>query len=304
MAANEQNNSPLLYGQDLLEEWLIPVPFTQQEIRNPTIPNVDAEISPLNDKQSIVKTIDYSALRGLLSDFHAQIGTQVRVNLPDTLTALGVVFSRDHGTGFTDTDIHHEDASFQVVAAKQDSAAVDGDFVMTWREGYKDVVQGVLHIFFVDREGVSLNDILTKVGAEAWPICRPQGHQILLYNGSVAKQDRVTDSYGPYAVSPVAYTIGNLSTQTDSSYDVGRGTKTLTIPPMLHDEIEITTTEIGDPFDTVSPTYGISPSTLPATVPAIFPTGTFLFGDPEVSPYRAGMMMVRAITVTITEDHV
>jgi hypothetical protein len=232
--------------------------------------------------------------------------------------------------------------SYSYAGSASASATVDGDVSFQVRDGFKGSASATLHVFFMPLDATG-DDILTRVGASPWPVFRLTSQNVVVFGRHRALDVSgkiVISSLTQIGVDPLIFIS---TTKTGERRSGGLSTKSVPIPGVLCEGITITeegsntsTAEATIKRETavlriydqdgviiVSPTVDedystwpsseltvevsavgdFLPATIPATVPPVFPIGTYLISS-KASLFKYDRLQVTAVTVEITSDMV
>jgi len=90
----------------------------------------------------------------------------------------------------------------------------------------------------------------------------------------------------------------------DWSYDIDTNVNTITLPDALHESLTIEEIYNGPVIpEDLQISGGVQPKILGATTPAKFPVGDYLISS-SMDLFKYGLVKVKAITVTITDEYV
>lgn len=303
------STTPVLTGQIYDEQLDIVVPFTTATVPaiNSSIGTDRVSVNPEDHLHSTARSVDILAYRQKVLAEHYQIAAYINVELPDTLLSVEAVrvFSSSSGSATGGG------TSWSVEASGTSSNTID----MRWRirNGYTGPVPATRHIFFLDKAGTTLQAILSKCQAEAFPKLFPEPVTITSVSGSVTR--RVSASFS-FDVSS-----SNTSSSQGESFGNTLSSTITTIPPTLHAGIAITnadttflpnnptppTNSSSSPVTTPAPapafTGAYTPTSIPATSPPIFPHGNYLISM-DTESFRYGLVRVTALVAHITQDYV
>lgn len=312
-----------LDGSTYIPELDIVAAYTEQVVTPPVDVTADAhtEYNPIDQYKSLKRTIipPTAALDAYLVSFPSN----TTMNLPETLLNIEVVWAEDVSEGSNSSDWEGAatgpstslDGSESGSASS--SAALVPQLLIDTVQTPAANIDTTSHFFFLPIP-VTKSDILTKLGASAWPVFRPEGHTIVL-NGMKASIGASASAKAEYQVGP-SNEMYSVTRGEGTQYDVNAVFQTINLPPMLHAAIsiagEISKTATvnaasaigwvgfgGFPSVTVDSEAEktingfISPSGFAATSPAAIPTsGTYLI-DCRVEPYKWGYARIFAETL-------
>jgi hypothetical protein len=293
-----------LKGQNYDETLDVSLPFSRKFVSaEEQLPDGPTSINPRDTLHSEAIEIDYETSRNKLLSVEYTTPVIEQISLPDTLVSatLYVYYTIDS----SQSDQKGSTWSLNVGGAINTAAQL---FFET-KDGFSGPVEALNHLFFLKKEECSINEILSRVNAQAWPIIRPQNEKIIL----TTKSDSIS--------STLSSSLPNNFTNSFSRNRT-RDIATFTIPPSLHQSIEINTIEKGNPDFTFTGQVSVPPSgsilvyeyevagettilqgNIGATSPPLFPIGRFLYRL-STSPFKYGLVRVDATTVEIESQMV
>ena len=301
-------------------------------------PNYWTDLSNIDYKaidqwKSLKKEIDIDKVSEALLSQYYRIPTQVKVKLPDKLKSVTCYLANSYGAG-TDFNITQgaNTGSYNMSnsGSSKSSWSIGGDIYFDIENGFDGDVEGFRHIFFMKMENgriASSNSILSILNNFAqfgnrvpisspsphgnsiinfvstyqpWPYIKTRTENIVLITGgrSLSNSNSISQSVG---INGFANSEGE-----GKSFDVNVSANSILVPQTIHPAITINVTEVNSANDSKEigrPTTSVSPATLNATTPSIFPTGQFLMSA-DVELYKWGFVKVTAITATITTSQI
>lgn len=242
-----QNPSDLLNGQEYLRELGITLPFTQQWLRDPTIPLPHAEIIPAHNKQSRVKVFDPDAIAAALSDIHIVAPTQQNIQLPAKLLGVDVYWEGDESDGFSSVNPKQivsgwyggVSVSNSYEGSASASATVDGDVNPRVKEGFSGPAPATLHVFFLPIVGSTVSDILTFLGCSPWPVIPLVSENVVVFGKTKSIEVAGAISISTVTqmtIDPYVLVAAKMTGQRKSG---GLNVTSQPIPASLHGEITI-----------------------------------------------------------------
>ena len=327
---------PTLVGQDYDELLDVVFPYTQTVVPTlssvPEDPEIGVDLTPRNNLQTLKRTRDKEVSRAALLEFNWTFGSTVNLSLPDVLEGIKCINTISKGGGYLEDDLEIATGT-TLTLVYGGWYGVVGNIIYDIKEGYSGPVDANRHVFFLDRDSATLDNVVDRLntlaiysGANAvkrWPKTKPVKHLILVSGG------KVEINYGS-VLSGVLVDGEEETTDERVSNDSG-GSITITetpIPPTLHGNIEIEVKETsitdlstqdenidesvlpppivptisivgeGEPW----PTDSSTPLRLPATTPPSFEAGNYLLSI-DTEPYRFGLVRVSAIVAIVDEDY-
>jgi hypothetical protein len=327
---------PPLSGQEYDRQLNVGIPYEETiELAPGPIGDPAKEITPLNDKLSLVRSFDTSLISDVLDAILIQGYSPDRVSLPDKLVAAETIYSTETAYGIGIGGGKNRRAESSV------SASIMPDLAYTVEHGYSGPVDGTIHLFYLPIGGVTKSAILDKIGGTVavWPNIKLISQRLILTGRAKSLSTSIQNSASSWG--------------TDKSTRVSVTVRAVNLPPTLHDtiliddeeEVEVetvgvdptaeqtynesgwvftegsvgpppvagqwnwvdedpVTVEVTNPlFAELTVAANVSASSIAATEFISFPVGTYLV-DVNVSLYGYGYMQVYAKTVDITEDYV
>lgn len=294
------------------------------------------EITPLDAHSARVRLYNVEEIDEILAGTSIIVPTTIaRIDLPATLNSIAVVYNTATGSG---TDSHP--ASQQLIllfgtgsgaltpsSSSQGSAAITPDLQIDITERYLVNIPATEYTFYLP-SGSNMAAVLAKLvslgatGVQAWPRFYPVSHTITLIGQQVsvsAKADTSSGGGGSDESGQVAYQYGN-----GTSSEVGITTITKTIPPTIHNTINIsgdtestatasadadastpTFTAVGTIISPISnsvsisqdATASVSPTTLAATNPPSIPSSGLYLYSLNPGPSEFGQIIFQAVVV-------
>jgi hypothetical protein len=293
----------------------------------------NTDYKAIDQWKSLKKAIDIDKVSEALLSQYYKIPTQVKVNLPNKLKSVTCYLANSYGAG-TDFNITEgaNTGSYNMSnsGSSKSSWSIGGDIYFDIENGFDGDVEGFRHIFFMKMENgriASSNSILSILNNFAqfgnrvpisspsphgnsiinlvstyqpWPYIKTRTENIVLITGgrSLSNSNSKSQSVG---INGFANSEG-----TGKSFDVNVSANSILVPQTIHPAITINVTEVNSANDSKEigrPTTSVSPATLNATTPSIFPTGQFLMSA-DVELYKWGFVKVTAITATITTSQI
>lgn len=318
----KQNDAKLMHGQELDRESNVAIPYTQQIVREPVIPTANAEITPINPLQSLVKTI--AVPTSAFDSYHLEYPSRASLYIPARLDGIAVVWNEGYGEGDTDSDFDGiaSGTSYSLNGSENSSARSSASLVPSLRITITEFPQQrwptTTHVYLMSNTGINTTAILAKIGggATVWPVFKPRAEQIIAMGMKVSVDAQTQCNAGRTYVEDRTdswdQTVGG-----GTGVDVSTVNDVVTIPPTVHGEITISgdTTKsrkveaissvgwIGfGGFPTISKTTekdmtaagSVTPTTLTATSPSAIPTSGLYLVDVDVRMWKYGYSMVFA----------
>lgn len=302
-----------LRGQQYDEKLDVIIPYTEKVTASGAyLGNNSTEVVPLSGDFDLVRISNFQAIKAKLESVHLRIPTTATVNLPDKLISATVVWGKSKGEGSSTESSSGFGKSFAYNngASHQSSDSVAGDVSFVFEKGYSGPVPATRHIFFLPTTNSSQSQILTKVGASSWPVVKMRSQNLVLIgrksNKRVSKgvgKSRSIDYSTAYLTSSgkLSYSgdSGSDSSSQSTDYDVGSVVNSVAVPPALNSGVFVGSQTFGE--GAISGSY--YPSSIPATSPSVFPTGSFLL-DVSEEIYGYGFVKITALVVNITSSYV
>ena len=242
-------------------------------------------------------------------------------------------FGLSHGAGSDNSNASGSGDSYNYSfsASAKSSSSANGDLYFKIKKGFSGSIPATQHIFFIKTNNGSTNSITTNsilnilnnyhqfgsrtgpggstggstVGDsvitltskyQKWPTIRMVSENVVLIGGSQSRSNGKSQSAS-------ASLNGSSNANSQSiSYDVNVSTNSVTVPEALHENITISKQSVGT-LGGINVPYSVNPSELDATIPSVFPTGSYLISS-DVSLYKFGYSKVSAITADITSGYV
>jgi hypothetical protein len=290
---------PELDGNEYDEVLGIDAPFTQQVMPVASVPGSGADVTPIDQWKSLVKTLDNAAVRSVLDDYAVEYTSQERVALPDKLLGVQIYWNKAKGDGYM-SQITFVGES----ATASCEASASGVAVPIIEEGYKGSVPASIYVFFLPFNSITTANIISSINTKfnvtvlPWPIIKPESVNVVIKGTSVSLRRTAK-----------AVAVANVRLEGSGggsvSFSVTR------IPPTIHGAItpsggtsDSETGSITGPYGTnVTATAQLVSGPIPATNPAVFPVGKYLLSS-EAAPFRAGYARITALVVDITSAYV
>lgn len=314
MANGKYSDGKVQYGQEVIPDLGLTVPFTERMTREPTLGVAGEDIDPINIHQSLVRSYNPDAAE--IASFYRTIETLQQISLPDTLSSVAIHWNSQKGDGTSSVDptvlANAGGLITKATGSAQASASLDAEVVPVIVNGYSGPCKATLHVFFLAQNGATLSAILTKTGASQWPIFKPQPVTLLVLGGqqTVRKSVNLTIGY--------PFTSGGPFTNVDaegSDRAAGTVTRAFNIPPTLHAaitpsvvgantvEADATVTVVTTDYTASTSVVGsFSPSTIPATSPSAITAGNFLYAV-DVTSYAWGYVRIGALVVNLSSGY-
>jgi len=329
---------PTLVGQDYDELLDVVFPYTQTVVPTlssvPEDPEIGVDLTPRNNLQTLKRTRDKEVSRAALLEFNWTFGSTVNLSFPDVLEGVKCINTISTGggkagSGFDELELS---AGTNLTIVRGGWYNVIGNIVYNIKEGYSGPVDANRHVFFLDRDSATLDNVVDRLntlsiysGSNAvkrWPKTKPVKRILIVSGGRI--------ELNATALINSEEIDDQIETNQISLSDDNGGSITVTetpIPATLHDELEITveTSTIADltpdeeddiipSFTPIVPTISIvgenepwptdssTPLRLPATTPPSFESGNYLLSI-DTEPYRFGLVRVSAIVAIVDEDY-
>lgn len=280
-----------LRGQDYDPELDLTIPFTQVVASPDTVSVVTGprrRSTPRDVDHTEVLKYDIEDVQQELDNYFWAVPTMTRVELPDRLLSVAVVFDRGFestfGQGSGDTYYWKSSGGY----------FIRGKIAYDIEEGFRGNVPAFEAIFFLPKDKCTPDEVLKKVrfhlgsGVKYYPNPRPQAHEMLVFGRSGSQDqsksvsfDSVSNSRGGKLSSSVDFTI---------------------IPATIHPALTVGTST--NPSESYPLSIGsVYPNVLPATDVTRFPTGRFI-KEVNSTPYKFSYARVQAIVVDISSSYV
>ena len=271
-----------------------------------------------------------------LSDYLMSFPVQIDLQLPDILKSISVVWAEDIAIGSYDSNWSGSSSgtSYGLTgsesASAESSASIKPELIIDIERPWGANTSATAYYFFVKgvnniiSESAFLSKLSSIVGSSVsrWPSFKPVSHTIVLTGGTAEVQAKV-NWQAARSASP-----SNSTTEKTAgdgvSYRVGTSFNAVTIPPTIHEQIEIfdantrtktvTATCMSGtgpvnnfPFVLTSASAShtlkadVNPKTLPATSPTSIPTSGNYVVKSEVVPYKWGWARCSAVVVDAFE---
>jgi hypothetical protein len=327
---------PTLVGQDYDELLDVVFPYTQTVV--PTLLTVPetleagVDLAPRNNLQTVKRTRDKDASREALLAFNWTFGSTVNVSLPDLLEGVVCINSISTGGGYSESEL---DLGFngKWTTVTAGTYSIIGNLVYDIKEGFSGPVDANRHVFFLDRDSATLQNVINRLNTlpayqgtmagfkpsttvsknvKKWPKTKPKKHTIIVTGGTIEVQGTRLNQFG----EEDNFLSNNISTNNFGSITTSENI----IPPTLHEGINIGTTDVtfadlttgNDSGPSISPAdtkisvffedgrdtrYSLQP-----TEPPFFEAGNYLVSI-DTEPYRFGLVRVSTVVALITKDY-
>jgi hypothetical protein len=295
---------PELKGQNYDETLDVTIPFTRQFVEAGTeLPDDSVNINPRDTLHSEVTKFDYEESRDRLLAVEYATPVIEQISLPDQL--LGAVLYVYYDS---DSSTTNQRGSTFVFGASV-SVGVAYELFFEIKDGFSGPVTATNYLFFMRKDLCTSNEIEARLGAQSWPIIRPQNEKILVTSIS----NKITAQYSA--------SLPNNLTQS-SSFDKARTLATFQIPPTLHQGFTVFRNIVGSDSRTVSGSFTAPPDgtlalyeytanasagfvegSIGATNPPSFPIGRYIYRL-STSPFKFGLVRVEATVVDVTSEMV
>jgi hypothetical protein len=331
----ELSNPPELVGQIYDESLDIVFPFTQKFVNAEEVILGDArtEITPRDVFHSLRREVDIDAFKASVLNQHWKLSSFSNITFPDYLYAVRAVYSRSSSRGRSRSYNRTGTlglSSQSSANSSSNSSSASGDAVYFIRNGYSGPVPSTRHVFFLDKNSATNQNILNAVNAQYsppnnnvtnWPIVFPQPVVVCVFGSSYSYAQSENGVYLPNG--------NNVKTGSSTNSSSGSSVSQTIIPPTLHEEITIANggindidsevvleeddaatdsslvvTQTGTLFNAVQ--GGISSQEskkIPATTPSKFPSGNFLV-NVESEAYRHGLVRISCVVVHVSPQYV
>jgi hypothetical protein len=198
---------------------------------------------------------------------------------------INVILRAD--TNKTDSETISDGDTYTLSSSERDSAS--GTLSYEIEQGFRGVVPTVRAIFFLPKDAASpqavLNTVATRSGKTVafWPNIRTRGYQIVITETSNFRENSESVSFD--------------STATSQANGQEIKTQVVSIPPTIHESINIST------ISGAGGNVKAQPNSVGPTPAPIFPTGDYLY-QINATPYKFSYVRVDALLVQITEEYV
>ena len=270
-----------------------------------------------------------------LENYNMSFPVRVDVQLPNVLKKISVEWIEDVAEGEWDTRWSGNSSGDNVSLSGTENANVDSactvrpELIVEIEQPWGSDIPATAYIFFVKGAGnsgmqISDSSIKSKLGdlvggeIEDWPVFKPKSHTILLKGMKMVITAKASAS--------ASYSASRSSNSRDStvgdgvSYDINSSFNSVTIPPTIHEDIEIGNSE--DKVKSVTANclvgwnaYGglpsvsaaanftkdvtgsVYPKSLSATSQAEIPNSGFYLMKCTVEPYKWGYAKCAAVVL-------
>lgn len=321
---------PQLKSSEWDNELQVQIQRTEQYVSVPTTftePNTSYRTVNKDRALKISETEPTAALSSYLMSFPVQIDVQ----LPNVLSGIDVVWSKDKAEGKYDSEWNgfssgtSRSLSGSEKANAESSASIKPELIVNIEQPWGSDLSATAYYFFIKgnnniiSESLLLNKLTSIVGGtvQRWPSFRPVSHTIILEGGSAQVRADATGQ---------ASTTNNENTSTwdklegqGTSFSIATSLNAVTIPPTIHGAITIANSEgkeqrvkancnvfwQGFNFPSINVTSeaihtlyaDVTPKSLGATSPAAIPkTGKYVMKT-EVVPYKWGWARCSAVVL-------
>jgi hypothetical protein len=270
-----------------------------------------------------------------LNNYNMSFPVRVDVQLPNVLKSLRVVWIKETAEGEWDTRWSGFSSGENISLSGSENASVDSagtirpELIVEIEQPWGSDIPAKAYIFFVKGQGnsgmqISDSAIKSKLGTLAggsiqdWPVFRPKSHTVLLKGMKVvitAKASANASSSATRSSNSKDSTVGD-----GVSYDINSSFNSVTIPPTIHESIEIDNSEeqrqqlrarcaVGwngyGGFPSVSAIADFSkdvvgtvtPTSLGATTPDKIPDNGLYLMKCTVEPYKWGYAKCAAVVL-------
>ena len=310
-------NWPILNGVEYDEVLGIPITYTERvvspdEYKNPPtdLSNSNNSYKPLDQWKTLRRSYDKRAIATALLEQYFVTQTQVQINLPNKLLEVTAYISRDYSEGKNiskSENVGGDSYGFTNGGGFKSSGSISADVYFKLENGFNGYIDGEEHTFFMEisadgrvNESIikELNDRNDGKTYLAWPNIKKITENVLLFTGGKSKTQSDSRS------EDVSINGFAEAARQDVSFDIDTNVNTVTLPDALHGVLQINEVYTGPEIpDDLQIQGGVQPKVLEATSPAIFPIGNYLISS-SMDLFKYGLVKVKAITVTITDEYV
>jgi hypothetical protein len=334
---------PTLVGQDYDEILDVVFPYTQTVVPTlltvPETLEVGVDLAPRNNLQTVKRTRDKEASREALLAFNWTFGSTVNISLPDLLEGVTCINSISTGGGYQESEYGIPTNANWYVNIIGGSYTVIGNLVYDIKEGFSGPVDANRHVFFLDRDSATLQNVIDRLNTlsvyqgtmagfkpsttvsrnvKKWPKTKPKKHTIVVTGGTTEIQSQQINSKNPEIIEETEppYTTNRVWTNKFGSVTTSENI----IPPTLHEGIKIETQDVtaadissieddGPSIDPINTKISVFFEEgrdlrfdLQPTEPPFFQAGNYLVSI-DTEPYRFGLVRVSTVVTLITNDY-
>jgi hypothetical protein len=282
---------PILRGQDYDEELDLVIPY-KQVVADPSNTTISEgkrrRVTPRDVAHSVVQKYNIEDVQAALNEYYWEIPDMINIQLPNRLLSVGVAVN---GSGGTSTTTAPSGNTYSVSNTQKGS--VGGTLYYDIEEGFNGVVPTVRAIFFLPKDGASPDDVLARVRLERndqtikfWPNARPKSYQIAIVET------------GSYQETSQSVSFDSTSSSVSTGGDIS--TKIATIPPTIHEDLDIKQT---GSLATGSGVISVTPNQLQETEISQFDVGFYIY-QINATPYKFSYVRVDALLVDLKEEYV
>ena len=309
----------------LEEAWGISIPYYEY-ISETFLDGDNIEVEGLGNGKYLIREYDPELLGRKLSSFNVTIPTKINIDLPRVLESVEVDWEEKKNLGTSEFDSEGLRGSFSGLTQKDygsitSTLTLIPRFRISMKESWGRDVDATIHIFFLEQDRISKEQINNKTGAFGnWPKFAPKSFSTTVYGISESKTVALGISRAISFTSDGA--TGYQPTQ-QAQFDINQASipVSLDIPACLTTSRNVrvdrtlnnASSTITLSYPTVSTTNGetlVGPNiqrtldheiqinqtiTIPATPPQtdIPSSGTYVINS-SIEPYKFGWYLVRA----------
>jgi len=314
--SRDNGTLPVLTGQDYEPTVNVVIKYDESVVASGSkIGNPATIVDPLSSDYDLVRELDLSAIEEELNSILLEFPTRTNLTLPPILKNITVVFNKSEESGsYQSTGLATGSGDGATSASESGSAtassSVTPELNIEIEEVYSNNIPTTSYIFFM-KYPVTLEDILSKLNVQQWPVFRPKSHNIVATGQT--RSVRVSAS-GSFSRSQTSGQGGGLRTTDSKGYGFGGSTQNTIaiakIPPCLHGAITINASESANGGASVNFNWTGTPvragvarnaistaecsATLTATSPTDVPRAGRYLVDSRVDLYQYGFARIYA----------
>lgn len=311
---------PVLKGSRIDDKFGVPLAYTEQMVAPPesTIALSNTEYEPISEHRSLKRVIDTPV--GYLSGYEVSYPVRVNMQLPKVLKSVTVVWNAASSSGDQDSTWtgFSSGKSYSLSCSQGDqassAAAAIPEVIVDIEETWGINLPATGYVFYMPLP-ITESQILSRLGAQRWPVFKPRARTIVCAGQRVAVSVNVSISaHSSGSESSVSKDAGSSQA---ANFDVSVSNGVVQIPPTIHAGFGLTgdvqktvvatatgsLSCTGTNFPTISANRTANISALakvyPTSIPAVtgrtaIPTsGKFLI-DSRIEPYKYGYALVYA----------